>query len=291
MVFNKLWRNSVPDTLSKVAIRFPSTQDYLTWGDTFKGNIILGGTGVGKTSAAGKHYFHSITSNDARPGGLIFTIKEDDRERFEMEIAEAGRSSDLVIIAPDQPHKFNLLEYTIRHSGKEEVDFNDAGETLMEAFILGEQFKEGNEGNGANDRFWEKALARLLSRTLMLMYLADVPLTIGNMNRLLSDNLTEGDIVRYHELHEIITAEGEDEEFERAQLAAIEDFENWKTSNFLLSCFDQANDRNDLSTYDIGLLGLLSLRSALNQSSWNRHMGCLRHLHQAICSKSYLIVS
>ena len=64
-------------------LKFPSPegQDLWTVGDSFEGTQIFGATGSGKTSGSGKEI--ALSMLDAGFGGLVLTVKADERELWE----------------------------------------------------------------------------------------------------------------------------------------------------------------------------------------------------------------
>ena len=69
-------------------------QDWILFEDLCRGNLVLGGTGAGKTSAWGKYYLHNMMKTGA--GGLVLTVKRDEVELVKRIAKQTGRIDDLV---------------------------------------------------------------------------------------------------------------------------------------------------------------------------------------------------
>ncbi|MCB0518513.1 MAG: TraM recognition domain-containing protein [Lewinellaceae bacterium] len=176
-------------------------------------------------------------------------VKQDERIRIEKTIMEADRGDDLVIISPETPFKVNALEYELFRKGRGgEVEYNQALDLLMEIFVLGENYQAGGASGGENDRFWDKELRICLTRLMMLLVLAGVPVTVPNMRKILVDAFGETEVERYAALWA---------EIEKGDGAAIGEYESWCNGNFFLYCFERANAREDMTPSELDVMQLV----------------------------------
>lgn len=232
--------------LSKPVIKLPGTGNHLTWAELLHSVFIAGNSGSGKTSGPAAWILNDILQDKARPGGLFLCVKQDERIRIERAIKKAGRGDDLVIISADNPYTVNALEYELFRKGKDHVEYSQVLDLMMEIFLLGENFQAGGGSGGENERFWDKALRKNLQRLMMLLVLANMPVTIANMRKILIDAFSKEDVERYQNLWVSIETKTGTE-----QQKAIEEYERWCQSNFFLHCFDKADTRQDLNSNQI----------------------------------------
>ena len=248
MIINKLFKKH-KTILTKPVVRLPCKPgEYLTWAELFHGVLITGSSSSGKTSGPAAWILNDILRNDTKPGGLFLCVKKDEAVRIEKAIRKAGREDDLVIINAQNPYKVNALEKELFRNGRgEAVEYYQALDLLMEIFLLGETYQSGGT-SGENERFWDKELRRNLVRLMMLLVLAEMPVTIINMRRILVDMFGEEEVTRYRELWGRIE-QGEEE--------AMAEYESWCSQNFFLHCFDKADAREDLSPSEIDTMNLV----------------------------------
>ena len=131
-----------------------------------EGVQIFGGIGSGKTSGSGR--LLALNYLKAGFGGLVLTVKPDEKEAWQSYCKLAGRSKDLIILEPGGSHCFNFLEYEGRNpSGKQAITENIV-EVLKTVIQAGEE-KDSGKGDNA---FWEKSLDMLLFNAIDLCKLA-----------------------------------------------------------------------------------------------------------------------
>ena len=235
---------------SRPVVRLPCRPlEHLTWAELFHGVLITGNAGSGKTSGAGAWILSFLLRAPLRPGFLFLCVKQDERIRIERAVRAAGRADDMVIISAGTPYTVNALEYELYRKGRGgEVEYNQALDLIMEIFVLGENYQSGGSSGGENERFWDKELRRCLTRLMMLLVLAEMPVTIVNMRKILVDAFDEGDVERYIGLWKGI--EDGDEK-------SIAGYEEWCNANFFLYCFERANSREDLAPSEIDVMQLV----------------------------------
>lgn len=128
-----------------------------------EGVQIFGGIGSGKTSGSGRMLALKYLSHGF--GGLVLTVKPDEKELWEKYVRSAGRpDSDLVVIEPNGKYVFNVLDYESRDGGMTD-NIVQLLKTVMNA-------SEEKSGGKSNDPFWEQALDMLLFNVIDLCKLA-----------------------------------------------------------------------------------------------------------------------
>lgn len=130
----------------------------------FEGVQIFGGIGSGKTSGSGRMLAMKYLM--AGFGGLVLTVKPDEKELWQQYCRLAGREQDLVILEPGGMHRFNFLDFeTSQSSVSLTENLVDVLKTVIRA---GEQQDAGR----SDDAFWETALDMLIFHVIDLCLLA-----------------------------------------------------------------------------------------------------------------------
>lgn len=130
--------------------------------DAVEGVQIFGGIGSGKTSGSGRMI--ALKFLKAGFGGLVLTVKPDEREEWEIYAQLTGRTDDLIIVSPDHDNYFNFLEYESKDGNTENIV-----QVLKTVIRAGEQ---QSKGIGGDDPFWETALDMLIFNVIDLCQLA-----------------------------------------------------------------------------------------------------------------------
>lgn len=141
--------------------------------DAFEGVQVFGGTGSGKSSGSGQAIARAFL--ECNFGGLVLTAKTDEAETWRRYATEAGRASDLLIVEPGGPHRFNFLNYELNRKGSG----SGHTESLVNLFCSVLEAAERRQGNGGgNDAYWQRTLKQLLRNAIDLgiMALGDVDL-------------------------------------------------------------------------------------------------------------------
>ncbi|MEM1166909.1 MAG: TraM recognition domain-containing protein [Planctomycetota bacterium] len=174
-------RSATPDLwpLDQRLLRLSAVDEW-TIGDAFTGTQIFGDTGSGKTSGSGLAISRAMLK--AGFGGLVLTDKSDETDRWRELMASVGRSDDLVVFGPEQPHRFNFLEY------ERTRDTRGGGLTdnIVELFVAAMTVAEDGDGKKSGEDFWNRAQRQLLRNTIDLIRLADAELSVETMNRVIS---------------------------------------------------------------------------------------------------------
>lgn len=172
--------------LDEPIIKF-NNQDYLSFRALTRGVFITGSTGSGKSSSSGALLRRSFLRLNM--GGLVCCVKEDEYHEWKAEVIAAGRKKDLVVFSPDNPWRFNFLEYeATRANGGGEI-YNIVN-LLMNIYQMGQEQKSSK----GEDRFWDSALKRLLNMAVSTIMCAGERLTIDHLYDVVSsapDSLAE----------------------------------------------------------------------------------------------------
>lgn len=140
-----------------------SATSYWTIKHAVEGVQIFGGIGSGKSSGSGRTL--ALKYLKAGFGGLVLTVKPDEKEAWKEYCQLSGRQNDLLILEPNGQYHFNFLQYEAEQS-KESIT-----ENVVE--VLKTVIRAGEEKNGkSDDPFWEVALDMLLFNVIDLCRLA-----------------------------------------------------------------------------------------------------------------------
>ena len=129
-----------------------------------EGVQIFGGIGSGKSSGSGRTL--ALKYLKAGFGGLVLTVKPEERAEWEKYCKLAGRKKeDLIIVSPYEKNYFNFLEY--------ESQGTDMTENIVQVLkTVIHASEEKGSGGGGGDDFWENALDMLLFNVIDLCKLA-----------------------------------------------------------------------------------------------------------------------
>jgi len=143
--------------LSTSLLKF-SPRDGWTIGNAVEGTAIFGATGSGKTSGSGAAIARAFLS--AGFGGLVLTAKPGEVELWRAYCRATGRENDLVVFGPEQPHRFNFIDYEVQRKGR------GAGLCANLAALLGEVQEVAERGTGGgsgreDEGYWKRASRQL----------------------------------------------------------------------------------------------------------------------------------
>ncbi|MEM9108475.1 MAG: hypothetical protein AAGC72_00435 [Planctomycetota bacterium] len=147
--------------------------------DSFEGVQVFGSSGSGKTSGSGAALARAYLS--AGFGGLVLTNKVSDKADWLNYLRQTGREDDLLILSPESDLRLNFLEYERSRPGR------GAGltENLVNLFTVLMEASEKGSGR-SSDRFFDRAVKRLLRNTFDLMMMADEPLSMRGISELVA---------------------------------------------------------------------------------------------------------
>lgn len=161
-------------------------------GDAMRGVIVFGGTGSGKTSGSGRTLALKYLSEGW--GGLVLCVKTDEANLWKGYCEKTGRSKDMIVFRDGAVHEdgkfnkklmvFNPIDYEMNRSGKGAGDPQNITNIFMNIYRMGNRIAGGGENR--EERFWDTALKRCISRVVELLILAGERLTFSNMVEVLS---------------------------------------------------------------------------------------------------------
>lgn len=175
--------------------------------EAFCGTQIFGMTGSGKTSGSGCHLAFMFLRKQF--GGLVLCHKIEEVEYWRRLAAASNRLNDLIIFSPKTGGRFNFLDYESRMSGGNT-------ENLYRLFAVLAEVGERSMGGSPPDPFWKNALKELVINAIELLKLAEKPVTLPNIERVISSS--------------------------PSQLSQLED-ENWKEDSFCFQTLCDAFER------------------------------------------------
>ncbi|WP_276366261.1 TraM recognition domain-containing protein [Chryseolinea sp. H1M3-3] len=139
-----------------------------------EGVQIFGGIGSGKSSGSGR--FLALKYLRAGFGGLVLTVKPDEREEWIKYCRLVNRIHDLVVISSQNDNFFNFLDYeTERNSGGQLTE--NLVDVLKTVIRAGSEKSHGK----SEDPFWENALDMLLFNVIDLCQLAYGKISVRRM--------------------------------------------------------------------------------------------------------------
>ena len=107
-------RTVAPDPLD-APLLWLGKNDPWTIRNACEGTAIFGATGSGKTSGSGQALAKAFLS--AGFGGLVLCAKPDEAELWRRYCQQTNRSDSLIIFGPQQPYRFNFLNYEFTRPG------------------------------------------------------------------------------------------------------------------------------------------------------------------------------
>ena len=156
-------------------------ENYWCLKDAFEGVQILGATGSGKSSGSGQALAMAFMESDL--GGLVLTAKNDEVLSWKRYAKAAGRESELLIVGPDSPHRFNFLRYEFKRPG------TGAGHTenLVNLFCSVLEAAERKQGQGGGqDAYWQRTLKQLLRNAIDLAVIALDDIDLPSLYRIIT---------------------------------------------------------------------------------------------------------
>lgn len=134
--------------------------------DAVEGVQIFGGIGSGKTSGSGRMLALKYLKHGF--GGLVLTVKPDEKDLWQDYCRQAGRVNDLVILEPGGKERFNFVEYISEANGSGNA-YTENIVQVLKTVIRASEEKGGGRGD---DAFWEASLDMLIFHAIDLCYLA-----------------------------------------------------------------------------------------------------------------------
>ena len=148
--------------------------------DAFEGTFILGAIGSGKTSGSGRTLAHAFLERGF--GGLVLTVKEDERELWQHYARQTGREHHLCIVQPRSPWHFNFLDYELWRP--------ELGAGLIENLV--DLFYTAVHSNGSESLriqladFWEDAGKQLVRNAFRILQHSRERLSLKEARKLMA---------------------------------------------------------------------------------------------------------
>jgi type IV secretory pathway TraG/TraD family ATPase VirD4 len=158
---------SAPDAALAMPLLWFGKNDPWTVRDACEGTAVFGSTGSGKTSGSGQALAKAFLR--AGFGSLALCCKTDEAQLWQRYGRETNRSNSLIVFGPNQPHRFNFLNYELSRPGV------GAGHTenLVRLFTTVMEVGEKKSGQGgSNQDFWERTTKQLLRNCIDLVSIA-----------------------------------------------------------------------------------------------------------------------
>lgn len=156
-------------------------ENYWCLKDAFEGVQIFGATGSGKSSGSGQAIARAFVESNL--GGLVLTAKTDEVLAWKHYARAAGRESELLIVEPGAPHRFNFLRYELKRPG------TGAGHTenLVNLFCSVLEAAERKQGQGGGqDAYWQRTLKQLLRNAIDLAVFALDDIDLPSLYRIIT---------------------------------------------------------------------------------------------------------
>lgn len=163
-----------------------------TIANSFEGLQIFGGIGSGKTSGSGR--FFALKYLAQGYGGLVLTVKPDEKDEWIKYCNLTNRQDDLIIVEPNGKHFFNFLDYESSKDNQQSYT-----ENILQVLKTIIRASEEKSSGKSDDPFWENALDMLISNTIDLCLLAHGKVTIEllyNIARSASKSILIGKNIR-----------------------------------------------------------------------------------------------
>lgn len=171
-------RRNADSPLDRVLLHWDA-ENAFTLRDLLNGVSVMGRTGSGKTSSSGKALARAIL-NVPGSGGLIVAAKPgEDRAMWKRLFRAAGREDDLLIFAPEEPLRFNVLDYECRQHGLT----RNLTKCLM---VIAENLRSGEQDNGGDSAFWRRESERMLFNSVEIVKRATGRVSAPDLHRFLN---------------------------------------------------------------------------------------------------------
>ena len=146
-------------------LQFGEYEDDTAWTlrDACEGVFITGATGSGKTSGSGATLAQTFLQYGF--GGIVLTVKPDERQLWQRYAEACGRTDQLCIVEPNGKFRLNFLDYEARRP--------DVGagliENLVNLFYTVLEVYTRSQGVQANEGFWQNTGRQLLRNVLRVL--------------------------------------------------------------------------------------------------------------------------
>jgi hypothetical protein len=166
------------DALDALLLRWTDA-DGFTVRDLLNGGVaIFGRTGSGKTSSSGKALANAVVGF-GNSGGLILAAKPEDRAMWEGIFAAAGRRKDLLVFSPEEPLRFNFLDYEMQAGGH-------TRNLTKVITVIGETLRSSDTDNRESADFWQREQERMIFNAVEIVKQATGRVTAPDLQKFIS---------------------------------------------------------------------------------------------------------
>jgi Type IV secretion-system coupling protein DNA-binding domain len=142
-------------SLDRVLLKWNDLGDVFRKRDLLQHICAQGASGSGKTSGVGYQIGKALVRDEGISGLILASKPGEDRNFWQSVFAESGRPNALIIVAPDQAHRFNWLQWETKNG----ADSREIANLIMTA---SETQKRGEGGGKAQDPFFPMATERMM---------------------------------------------------------------------------------------------------------------------------------
>lgn len=162
-----------------------SAGDHFTLRHVVEGLSVMGAVGSGKTTGPLANIVLPLLGLGV--GGVFFCAKQQEREWIESLARQAGRSSSLLIVAPDQPNRLNILNYLAKRPGVVGSRIDQITEVFMRLARAG---RRDSRHASSREPFWDESLLKVVRNAVQIFTAADEPLSASSLNRFIHSAAT-----------------------------------------------------------------------------------------------------
>lgn len=167
------------DPLDDPVVELVRGKDALSWRHLCEGSLIFGSTGSGKTSGSGRVFRDGILRAGA--GGIVLCVKDETAD-WVAALKAIGRERDLILFGPAHDRAFNPFEHERTRAGP------GGGQVENIVALIGELEAVTEPGSrpDSSDAYFRLAARDCARMSVLLLILADAPVTVANLYDLLA---------------------------------------------------------------------------------------------------------
>jgi hypothetical protein len=226
--FLKSDRHDVPtrDNLLDRPLVYFSKEAVWTIRHALEGLLIVGGTGSSKTSGSARTALLAMLSEGW--GGIVLTVKKDERQRIVDYCNQTGRCKDLVVIDASCKYRLNPLHSEVKRKGEGAGLVLNIVHLLMSILDVADP-QQGEGGKSDDASYFRKATAQLIRNAIELL-------------------LAAGEALEVYNIYRIVISAPQSREEARS--------EEWRESSYCYHCFQEAKNRckDERAAHDLELV-------------------------------------
>ncbi|GHC11940.1 type IV secretory system conjugative DNA transfer family protein [Cerasicoccus arenae] len=160
--------------------------DWWTVRDACEGTQIFGATGSGKTSGSGRAIARQFLRSGF--GGLVLTVKRDEKDLWLKYCAETGRSDSVILVSADLKECYNILSHESKRSSGQVYT-----ETIMGIFNEVIDIVDRFDGEARDEKFWVLNERKLLRNAIELLLLGHGKVSIKRIENIIHSGPRQAD--------------------------------------------------------------------------------------------------